>query len=66
VKVRVIRVQSRICIGGPVLQNEILCRDLPADRYSSILVGGSVDESEYDLYSNLKANGIDIRIPNTM
>ena len=61
-KVRVLEIQSRICIGGPAIHTEIVSRHLPKDRYRVTLVGGAVDPDEKSKYDDLIKTGINIKI----
>jgi len=63
---KIIRIQSRICIGGPTIHTEILSRYLPASKYESLVIGGALDEKESCRYAELKEKGIRIHIINEM
>ena len=61
-RIKILRIQSRICIGGPALHTEILSRFLPADLYQTVLVGGQLEEHEHNLYQHLRNRGLDVRV----
>ncbi len=65
-QITVLRIQSRICIGGPAIHTEILSKYLPAERYRTILLGGAVDDGEKSKFDDLKNQHIDIRIIDEM
>ena len=64
-RIKIIRIQSRICIGGPAVHTEILSRHLP-DRYRTVLLGGALEPDEHSLFHDIKARGVDIRLIETM
>ncbi|CAM2007001.1 glycosyltransferase [Acanthopleuribacter pedis] len=45
-KIRVLRIQSRICIGGPALNTLLVSSNLPKERFSVLTVGGRLLEDE--------------------
>lgn len=44
--IRVLRIQSRICIGGPALNTLLVSSNLPKDKYTVLTVGGRLLEEE--------------------
>ncbi|HOX87231.1 MAG TPA: glycosyltransferase [bacterium] len=60
--IKIVRIQSRICIGGPALHTEILTTYLPGERYQTILVGGQLQEHEQDLFRSLREKKLDVRL----
>ncbi len=64
--ITILRIQSRICIGGPAIHTEILSKHLPADRYRTVLLGGAVDDGEQSKFEELQNQNIDIRIIDEM
>jgi len=65
-KIKVVRIQSRICIGGPAIHSEILSRYMPKDKYETLLLGGALEAEERCLFDELRAKGINIRIVERM
>jgi glycosyltransferase involved in cell wall biosynthesis len=61
-KIKILRIQSRICIGGPAIHTEILSKYMPTNVYDTILIGGALDAEERSKYEEIKARGINIRI----
>lgn len=45
-KVRVLRIQSRICIGGPALNTLLVSSGLPQDTFTVLTVGGRLLDDE--------------------
>ncbi len=64
--IKILRIQSRICIGGPAIHTEILSRHLPEKKFTSLLVGGALDPQEHSKYEELKEKGVNIRIIESM
>ncbi len=60
-KIKIIRIQSRICIGGPSIHSEILSKYLDPERFDTILLGGALDEGEKSRVADLKRKAIQIR-----
>jgi glycosyltransferase involved in cell wall biosynthesis len=56
-KIKILRIQSRICIGGPALHTELLSKYLPTSEYSTLLLGGAIDEGEFSKLEELLAKG---------
>ncbi len=65
-KIKVVRIQSRICIGGPAIHSEILSRYMPKDKYETLLLGGALEAEERCLFEELRAKGVNIRIVEQM
>jgi glycosyltransferase involved in cell wall biosynthesis len=59
--IKIIRIQSRICIGGPAIHTDILSRYLPP-TYQTILIGGAIEPGESCKYDELKLHNVDVRI----
>lgn len=65
-RLKIIRLQSRICIGGPAIHMEMLTRYLPLDKYETILVGGMVEEHERDKSEDFREKNINIIVLDNM
>lgn len=65
-KIRVLRVQSRICIGGPALNTILLSTQLDPQRYHTLLVGGRLEPGEKTMTPFALEKGADIRIVEEM
>ncbi|HQI50131.1 MAG TPA: glycosyltransferase [bacterium] len=65
-RLKIIRLQSRICIGGPAIHMEMLARFLPVDKYETILVGGMVEEHERDKSGDFREKNIQIIVLDRM
>ena len=63
--IKIIRIQSRICIGGPAIHTDILSRYMP-ENYQTILIGGAIEPGESCKYDELKSHGVDVRIVSYM
>ena len=61
-KIRVLRVQSRICVGGPALNTILLTAHLDPERYESKLVGGRLQPDEKTMEPFAREKGVDIEI----
>ncbi len=61
-RLRVLRVQSRICIGGPALNPILLSAHLPEDRFETVLVGGRLEEGEKTMEPFARKKGVNIQI----
>ena len=57
---KIVRLQSRICIGGPAIHVEMLARHLPPERFSNILVGGAVEDHEKARYTEVEQRNLRI------
>ncbi|MDZ7315971.1 MAG: glycosyltransferase [candidate division KSB1 bacterium] len=64
--IKIVRLQSRICIGGPSLHTELLSKYLPAFGYRNILIGGALDPGEFCRMDELRAAGYDVRCVSSM
>lgn len=55
-KIKVLRILSRLCVGGPAIHCVLLTKYLPSDKYDSILIHGDLDTGDapylYDTSSN--------------
>ncbi len=63
---KILRIQSRICIGGPAIHTALLSAHLPKEQFETVLIGGAVDPGEFCKFEELQRSGIDIRIINDM
>ncbi len=61
-RIRILRIQSRICIGGPAIHTELLSVHLPKDRYQTLLLGGSLEKREQSVLDAIKSKGVDARV----
>lgn len=57
-KIRILRVQSRICVGGPSLNAIYLSAGLPATEYRTLLVGGKLEPGEMSMASKAIEEGV--------
>ena len=60
--IKIIRIQSRICIGGPAKHTEVLSTYMPKKKYETFLIGGSVEEGERCRFVELRNKGIRIEL----
>lgn len=58
--VRVLRIQSRICIGGPSLNTVYLSQYLKSRGYETLLVGGALDEGDRSMVPEARRRGIEV------
>ena len=61
-KRRILRIQSRICIGGPALNTINLSAGLNSDRYQTLLIGGRLLENEESLEPLAHQKGVAIKM----
>jgi len=61
-RIKILLVQSRICVGGPAVHTEMIARYLPQERYKVTLVGGGLEKGELSKFDDIREKGIDIRI----
>jgi glycosyltransferase involved in cell wall biosynthesis len=62
---RVVRIQSRICIGGPALHSILLSEGLShkrGSRYDTTLIGGALEPGEASMEAQARARGVDVTI----
>lgn len=59
--VKILRIQSRIVVGGPALHTILLSRRLNDDTYQTILVGGAHEDHEKCLIGSARSQGVDCR-----
>lgn len=57
-KVRILRIQSRICVGGPALNAIFLSAFMPESAYRTLLVGGRLDEGEKSMVPRAIDEGV--------
>lgn len=65
----VVRIQSRICVGGPALHSILLSEGLSArsgSRYETTLVGGALEPGEHGLESLAEARGVKVHLLESM
>lgn len=65
-RLKIIRLQSRICIGGPAIHMEMLAKHLPHEKYETILVGGKVADDEKDVSAALQQKEISVVLLDSM
>lgn len=56
---RILRIQSRICIGGPALNTINLSAYMDASRFQTLLVGGRLEKGE----SSMEERAVDLGVP---
>lgn len=61
-KIKILRIQSRICIGGPAIHTELLSRYLDSSVYETVLLGGAVDPEESSRVESLRRKGIQVHL----
>ncbi|HPG41015.1 MAG TPA: glycosyltransferase family 4 protein [bacterium] len=61
-RIKILLVQSRICVGGPAVHTEMIARYLPKERYQVTLVGGGLKKGEMSKFDDIREKGVDIRI----
>ncbi|MCC7384177.1 MAG: glycosyltransferase [Deltaproteobacteria bacterium] len=62
---RVVRIQSRICVGGPALHTILLSEGLSASRgsrYETTLVGGALEPGEASLEGLARERAVDVEL----
>ncbi|MBN1480982.1 glycosyltransferase family 1 protein [candidate division KSB1 bacterium] len=65
-KIRVLNIQSRICIGGPSIQTELVVKYLNRQRFTPLFLGGAVDVGEAPRHKDLERSGDRIEIISEM
>ncbi|MBN1155340.1 glycosyltransferase family 4 protein [candidate division KSB1 bacterium] len=65
-KIKILRIQSRICIGGPAIHTEILSLHMPRDKYETLVVGGAVEKYEKSSHEKLIENDVRVEIIHSM
>ena len=63
---RVLRIQSRICVGGPALNTILLSANMDPNRFQTILVGGRLDDGEKSMEPLAIKKGVNLRIIDEM
>ena len=61
-RIKILRIQSRICIGGPAIHTETLSRYLPQDKYDTLVIGGDLEEKEVSRANEIESKGIRIQL----
>ncbi|MCS7028299.1 MAG: glycosyltransferase [Bacteroidia bacterium] len=64
-QVKVLRILSRLCVGGPAIHCILLTQHLPKEKYQSILLHGDLDDGDA-LYSYNSTLNMDIRLIKSM
>lgn len=62
---RVVRIQSRICIGGPALHSILLTEGLShkkGSRYDTTLIGGALEPGEASMEGLAREKGVEIEL----
>lgn len=57
-KKRVLRIQSRICVGGPALNTINLSAYLNGEKYQTLLVGGALEPGEKSMEPLAESKGV--------
>jgi len=57
-KIKIVRIQSRICIGGPATHTTLLSSKLDKDKFDTVLVGGNIEKEEADFTELARNNGV--------
>lgn len=65
-KIKIIIIQSRICVGGPAVHTGILMKYLDPERFQPILIGGALQTSEMSRVNELKNKGLSVIIIDEM
>ena len=66
---RVVRIQSRICVGGPALHSILLTEGLShahGSRYDTTLIGGGLEAGESSMAGFAEQRGVEIEVVPTM
>ena len=66
---RVVRIQSRICVGGPALHTSLLSEALSrtnGSRYDTLLVGGGLEPGEVSVEPRVRARGVRLEVVESM
>lgn len=65
-KIKIMRIQSRISIGGPAIHTILLSSELDQSRFETILVGGRMEKDEKAHFDLIRKQGLDLRIIGSM
>ena len=65
-KIKILRIQSRICIGGPAIHTSLLSYYLSQGEFETVLIGGASESDEFSKYKELKNRGIKIQLVGAM
>ncbi len=60
--IRILRIQSRICVGGPALNTILLSAYIDQDRYRTLLVGGSLEPGEKSMEPLAQEKGVAVHL----
>ncbi len=66
VKKKVLNIQSRICIGGPAIQIELLAKHLDRNKFEPIFLGGAIEKDESSRLEDISNLGVKIDIIKSM
>ena len=61
-RIRILRIQSRICIGGPALNSILLSANVDPRKYETLLVGGRLERGERSMEPFAASRGVSIRM----
>ena len=61
-KIKILIIQSRICIGGPAVITSTLMRHLDRNRFEPILIGGALEKDEYSRIEELQREGFNVHV----
>jgi len=61
-KIKILRIQSRICVGGPALNTILLSAFMDSQRYSTKLVGGRLEPGEKTMEPQAFQKGVTIHM----
>ncbi len=61
-KIRILRIQSRICVGGPALNTISLSAFMDPERFSTKLVGGRLEPGEKTMEPQAEEKGVQIHM----
>ena len=59
-KIKVLRIQSRICVGGPAIHTELLSKYLDPQKFDTFIVGGALENGEKSRIPLLVEQGIKV------
>ncbi|RQW05867.1 glycosyltransferase family 1 protein [candidate division KSB1 bacterium] len=65
-KIKVLNIQSRICIGGPAIQIELVAKYLDRSRFDMCFLGGSIEKGETSRFHDIQKTGVKIDLIETM
>ncbi|MBN1561020.1 glycosyltransferase family 4 protein [candidate division KSB1 bacterium] len=65
-KIKVLNIQSRICIGGPAIQIELVAKYLDRSRFDMCFLGGSIEKGETSRFHDIQKTGVKIELIDIM